>query len=557
MPTITLSKKGVLAAAGKALNDDELKDRISMLGTNLEKIEGDTIEVEIFPNRPDLLSQQGFFRAFATFLGTRHGLARYDVTASGEKVIIDKSVEKCRPYTACAIVKTLTIDEEKLKEIIILQEKLHVTFGRNRKRLAIGIYPCEHISFPVHFKGLKPDEIKFRPLEARNEMTGQQILEEHPKGKEYAHLVQGLDRYACFLDGKGKIMSLTPIINSHLTGKITEETKEVFIECSGFDLRILQECLAMIVTALADMGGKIFSLELEYPDKKIVTPDLTPRKMDADMNYINKLLGLHLTDHEFKKLFEKMGYGYEKGAVLVPAYRTDVLHQVDLAEDIAIAYGYEHIPETIPNVATAGKESDFEEFCRTLRVLLVGHGLLETKGYNLISKKTQTKKMLNEKEVITLSSCVSEEYDSLRVWVLPSMMEVLQRNRRYEFPQHLFEIGRVFAKKAGTETGVKEKVRLAVVLCGEREDYTAIRQVLDSVFAALDLEPQYRETEHSSFLDGRVARVKVGKEDVAYVGEIHPHVLENFGLTMPCAALELDLTTLFEIIKNREREPGV
>jgi len=546
MPTITISKKELLNTLGTPMRDEELKDRISMLGTDLEGIEGDNITVEIFPNRPDLLSQQGFGRALASFIGTKPGLRKYDVKPSGEKVIIDKSVSSCRPYTACAIVKKLQITDERLKEIIMIQEKLHVTFGRNRKRLAIGIYPCENISFPIHFKGFKPNEIKFRPLEAAGEMTAEEILTEHPKGKDYAQLLDGLDRYACFLDSKNNIMSLTPIINSHLTGKITDETTEVFIECSGFDFRLLQECLAMIVTALADMGGEIYSLELEYPDKKAVTPNLAPTTMNVDHAYINGLLGLSQTENEFQKLFEKMGYGYTKGKLSIPAYRTDILHQADLAEDIAIAYGYERIPETIPNVATAGKELSFETFCNSIRVLLAGHGLLEAKNYNLINRKSQTEKMNYAGDVVVLASCVSEEYDTLRSWVLPSLLETLERNKRRDYPQRLFEIGRVFLKDEAAETGVHEKVRLAIVLCGEDADYTKIRQLLDNLLALVGVQPEYKDASHASFLDGRVARVSVDGKKLAYIGEIAPDVLENFGLTMPVAAFELDLTSLHE-----------
>lgn len=556
MPTITLSKKGLLAAIGKKLSDEELRDRISMLGTDLEGINGDEISVEIFPNRPDLLSQQGFARAFASFLGVpgKTGLRRYDVKPSGKRCVVDKSVASCRPYTACAIVTGLKIDEERLREIIQIQEKLHVTFCRNRKRAAIGIYPCEHIAFPIHFKGLKPNEITFRPLEAGGEMTATQILEEHPKGKEFAHLLAGLERYGCFLDAKGNIMSLTPIINSHLTGKITERTSEVFIECSGFDQRILDECLAMVVTALADIGGTIQSVELDYPGRKIVSPGLAPTMMKADREYINRLIGLSLTEPELKTLLGRMGFGYEKGQALVPAYRTDILHPADLAEDVAIAFGYEKVPETVPSVATIGKESPSERFAQKLRELLVGHGLLECKNYNLINAVTQTTRMGAEGlRVVTLQNPFSLDYDTLRAWVLPSLLETLQRNKRHEYPQRVFEIGRVFSqakpdrKKA---TGVVEKTRLAVALCGEDADYTAIRQILDDLFAKIGLRATYADATHPSFIPGRVARVSVGKQDVAFIGELTPRVLANFELTMPAAAFELDLAALFEAVER-------
>jgi phenylalanyl-tRNA synthetase beta chain len=555
MPTITLSKKNLVTALGKKLSLNELKDRISMLGTDLEGIDGDEISVEIFPNRPDLLSQQGFNRALASFVGSKPGLRTYTVKPSGEKCIIHQSVAKCRPYTACAIIKGVKITEARLKEIIMIQEKLHVTFCRNRKKAAIGIYPLEHITFPIHFKGYKPEEIKFQPLERNWEMSASEILEEHPKGKEYAHLMEGLTRYACFEDATGKILSLTPIINSHVTGKISEKTKDVFVECSGFDLRIMQECLNMIVTALGDMGGSIYSLELEYPKMKVTTPKLEPTPMKVDRDYINKILGLTLSEKELKTTLEKMGYGYEKGMALIPAYRTDILHQADLAEDVAIGYGYENIPEVMPTVATIGDESPSEEFFEKVRRILVGHGLLEGKSFHLINHDAQTRKMQLEENAITVAHPVSLDYDSLRSWVIPSLIESLQRNRQHEYPQTLFEIGRVFRKaKEGekSDTGVVEQTRVGVVVCGEDADYTSIRQILDDLFAKLELKVSYAAQEHPSFIPGRAARVSVGKQGVAYIGELHPQVLKNFEIGMPVAAFELNLTVLKNNLEGEE-----
>lgn len=538
MPTITVSKKELLAQVGKKLTDAQLKERISMLGTDLEGIAGDEISVEIFPNRPDLLSLPGLARALRAFIGKQTGLVKYPVKASGESVLIDKSVLECRPYTSCAIVRGLTITEEKLKEIIQIQEKLHITFGRGRKRAAIGIYPLEHISFPIHFKGLKPRDIRFQPLEMRREMDGEEILELHPKGKEFAQLLEGLKRYACFLDGDNRVMSLTPIINSQHTGKISERTTEVFVECSGFDQRILDECLAIIVTALADMGGRVESLELKHPEGKHITPNLEPTRFAFNLDYCNKLLGLTLTEKEAVALLGKMGFGYEKKHVLVPAYRTDIMHQADLAEDLAIAYGYDKIPETIPAVATVANANPQNELCERLREILVGHGLLEVQNYNLIGQEAQANTGMRARPV-TVQHSLSTEYNTLRASLLPSLLETFARNRKHDYPQRLFELGKVFLRDPKSATGVREELRLAVALCGEHEDYTAIRQVLDSLFRAVGKTVTYKAAEHPSFLAGRAARA-----GTAVLGEIAPVVLERFGLEMPVATFELPVTAL-------------
>ena len=547
MPTIKLNKKIFEKLVGKKLPLDQLKDRISMLGTDLESIEGNEINVEIFPNRPDMLSEQGFARAFASFIGEKTGLRKYDVQHSGAKVIIDKSVADIRPCTACAIVRELSFTDEKIKEIIQIQEKLHITFGRNRKKAAIGVYPLEHIKTPITFFAEDPNKVKFQPLEFSKEITALQVLSQHPAGKEYGHLLEGMNKFSFFKDATGSILSMPPIINSNTTGKINEKTKEVFIECSGFDMDTLEKCLNMIVTALADMGGKVYSMELEYPDKKIVTPNLEPEEMEIDIGYINKCLGLQLSEKEIIRCLEKMGYGFNKGKVLVPAYRADVLHQVDLAEDVAIAYGYENFEHEIPQLSTIGKESGFAVFKNKINNILAGLGLIEVNTYHITSKNNQTSMMGLDIPLVELENVHNIEYSAMRAWVIPSIMEVLGNNKHNEYPQNLFNIGIVFKKDKSKETNVKEDTRLAVALCGEDSDFTKIKQVFDYLLKQIDCSYETAETEHPSFISGRVARIAVNSRNIAYIGEISPAILENFDLLMPVAAFELNLSELYEI----------
>lgn len=547
MPTITLNKKVFEGLVGKKLPLDKLKDRISMLGTDLESIEGNEIMVEIFPNRPDMLSEQGFARAFSSFIGVRTGLRKYNVKSSGEKVIIDSSVKDVRPYTACAIVRNLKFNDEKIKEVIQIQEKLHVTFGRNRKKAAIGIYPLEHIKLPITFFGEDPKKVKFQPLEFPKEIDGMQILSLHPAGRDYAHLLEGMKKFPFFKDADGKILSMPPIINSHDTGKISEKTSEVFIECSGFDFNTLEKCLNIIVTSLSEMGGTIYSMELNYPDKKIITPCLEPEEMKIDLDYINKRLGLELSEKEIKDYLEKMGYGYSNKKVLVPAYRADVLHQVDFVEDIAIAYGYENFDPEIPKVATIGEEDEFEIFRKKISEILAGLGLLEVNTYHITSQENQTTKMGVNMGLIQLENALTAEYSHMRAWIIPSLMEVFQGNKHNEYPQNIFDIGTIFKKDETAETNVTEHTRLAVGLCNESADFTKIKQVFDYLMRMAGFKYEFKDDEHPSFIPGRVARVSVKGKKIAYIGEISPRVLENFDMQMPVSAFELNLTELFEL----------
>ena len=542
MPTVTLNRREVEKLLGKKISVEQLKDRISMLGTDLESVTEEEIVVEIFPNRPDMLSEQGFARALSSFLGFRTGLRKYHAHPPEFQVIITPAVKEVRPFTACAIVKNIQLHEERVKEIIHLQEKLHVTYGRNRKKCALGIYPLEKITFPITYTADLPENIRFQPLETERTMNGREILAFHPKGKEYAHLLQGAKMYPYFHDARNEILSLPPIINSQQTGRVTEETKDLFIECSGFDFATLSTCLNIMVSALADQGGEIHQVEIVSGKEKKVTPHLIPRRMPLDLSYVNHRLGLELKELEAMTLLEKMGYGYDQGQVLIPPYRADILHQADLMEDLAIAYGYENFEEKIPNVATIGAEAEGEKFSRKLREIGAGLEFLEVKNVHLLTREELQEKMNRSAPVIPLKNALGE-HNHLRNSLLPSLLKNLAENQQNEYPQLLLEIGRIFTP--GTSpTGVQETEQLAFAVAHEKADFTEARQIAEVFLKALGLSSACTETQDSSFLPGRAAEIRVGKEKIGIVGEIHPQVLSNWGMVMPVVVGQLEIEKL-------------
>ena len=549
MPTIVLKKSVLEKVIGKKLPIDKLKDRISMLGTNLEKIESDEIHVEIFPNRPDLLSEQGFARAFSSFIGIKTGLREYKIKSSNCKVIVDKSVAM-RPYTACAILKNLKFNDERIREIIQMQEKLATTHGRKRKKSCYGIYPLQKINFPITYIAKDPKTIKFKPLGFKEDIPADKIEELHPTGKEYKQITESWTKYPFYIDCKGKVLSMLPYTNSDDLGKIDETTKDVFIECTGTDYQNVEIALNMFVTTLADMGGEIYSIEMIYPNKTSTTPNLNPSEMKIDINYVNKRLGLNLNEKEMIKYLASMGFGYKNGKALIPSYRADILHQVDLIEDIAIAYGYENFEEIIPKVATIAQEDEFEKFKKKIIYLLIGLNFLETNSYHLIPKTLQLNNMNIQSEVIPLVDPISIEYNTLRSWLLPSLLQILKENKHNEYPQNIFEIATVFLPDKQKATLVDEKQHLSIVLCNPEIDYTKIKQVIDYLLRMFSIEYTIKETAHPSFIPGRVAEVIVNKISLGFLGELHPTVLTNFTIDTPIAVCELDCNMLFELVSK-------
>jgi phenylalanyl-tRNA synthetase beta chain len=546
MASITFPRKQFEKNIGKL--DEKMQDKISMFGTPLEKFDNNEMEIEVFPNRPDLLSYHGFKRSFLAFLGKQRGLKEYKLNKPEKDYIVtvDSSVKDVRPYTACAIVKGLKFDDDKIKELIDIQEKLHLTIGRKRKKVAIGIYPLEKIKLPITFKALEPDKIKFIPLETEREMSGLQILQRHPTGREYSHLLAGKPKFPVFVDSANNILSMPPIINSQLTGKITNETTDVFVECSGADFYVLNKCLNIIVTNLAEMGGKIYQMELKYKEKKI-TPEFSTEKVKISLQNVNSLLGTNINEKKMKELLEKMGHDYSKGIVEIPPWRIDILHEVDLIEDIAIAYGYENFVPEMPRIGGIGKEDEKEIFKRKIAEIFTGLNMLEVSNYHLTNKEEQFRKMgIQEEGQIKIENSKTD-YNMLRKDLSHYLLKILAENVDTEYPQRIFEVGRIF-------NSLNEEEHLALAI--SPANFTELRQILEYFSRMLNLEIKFSEIDKipNYFIDGRTAEILLGEggrvagggKHIGFLGEIHPRVLKNWKIKMPVALFEINLEEVFK-----------
>ena len=523
-------------------------ERINMFGIQT-KLSEDFLEAEITANRPDLLSLQGFVRAVKAFLDKERGLKRYKIHEPEKnfRVRIESAVNTIRPYTTCAIVKNLKFNDENIKELVDIQEKIHTTLGRNRKKAAIGIYPLEKIKLPIIYTAKKPSDIKFIPLESNKEMNALEILQKHPTGREYAHLLEGLDKFPVFLDSTENILSLPPIINSHETGKITHETKEVFIECSGSSLDILNKILNIIVTAFADMGGKVYAMELDYEkEKKIITPDLNPEKIKISLENVNSLLGLQLKEKDIENLLPRMGYDYSKPWVKIPAWRVDILHEVDIIEDIAIAYGYDNLIAEIPRVSTIGEETKENKIQNKIAEILSGLGLLEISSYHLIKEEEARLFKIQDKIEVENSKT---EYKILRSNLLIPALRIFAENKDNEYPQRIFEIGSVFSKdtRKTLETGIIESNNL-LIACSPG-NFTELKQILDYLIKSLSIDYQIKESKTQGLIEGRTGSVLFNNKNIGYIGELHPNTLKDFNIKQPVTFIEISLSEFFKDLK--------
>ena len=285
------------------------------------------------------------------------------------------------------------------------------------------------------------------------------------------------------------------------------------------------------------MGGKVFQMEIQY-DKDIITPNLASEKIKLSLENVNKLLGLELKESDLSKLLPRMGMEYKNKFVSVPAWRSDILHEVDVIEDIAIAYGYDNFQPRVPNIFSISEETSESKTTRIIREILTGLGLTEISTYHLLKEKESF--LAKSERIDVLDS--KTEYKILRDSLFPSALRILSENKDKEYPQEVFEIGTVFENGA-TETGIREKTNLLIIL--SPANFTKMKQILSSLTLPLGIKHGIEESTHPQLIDGRTASITLG-EEIGYMGEIHPETLKAWSIKMPAAVIEICLDEIFE-----------
>lgn len=519
---------------------------------SVESVEGDLVKLEVKDtNRPDLWSAEGIAREIK--LRTRKpGLPAYRTFKSKVKVIVDSSVKDVRPFTTCAIVTELQMNQAGLSQMIQLQEKVASSYGAGRREVAIGVYDLKRITPPIRYTTVDPDGIRFVPLDLEEELTPREILHRHPKGREFGHLLGGARRYPMFVDSSGEVMSIPPIINSNFSGKVTEDTRRVFIECSGFSQDRLSGALNVLSTALAERGGSIGQVEVRYPGRAIVTPDLRPRRARLSLSRFRQISDLNVSVKEAYRLLEKSGYKVtrrknDRIEVMYPAHRQDIMHERDLMEDVLISYGYDLIKPERPRLPTVGELSDVERFSESVSSVMTGLGFQQVMSYVLTNEVNLFSKMnLSGQPVIELENPVSSSWTKFRNWLLPSVMEFLSHNTHADYPQRIFEVGDSILPDAKEETRAVDRRKLACAIAGADVGYQDISSALDALLYALGTRYELQAVSHPTFIQGRVADVIDQGKSIGVVGEIDPGVLEMWKLEVPASAFEIDLTYLME-----------
>ncbi|RJS94596.1 phenylalanine--tRNA ligase subunit beta [Candidatus Bathyarchaeota archaeon] len=557
MPTIELNREDFESLLGVHLPEDleELNEILAYVKGEVKGIDSEEIRIELKDsNRADIWSVEGLTRALRGFMGLETGLKRYEIAgSSGVEVYVNPKLKDIRPYIGCAVVKGVKLTDAAIRQIMRFQDKMDQTYGRNRRRTSIGLYEFDLVKPPLHFTVAKPRDVSFVPLEFTEELTLDEILEKHPKGREYGHIVRQFPVWPIFVDSENHVLSFPPIINSNDLGRITEETRNVLIEVTGTSYETVMDTLINVTVALADRGGKIYSAKIHYPyagATEDLTPNLDVETMILDVSYIQKVIGIKLNVSEIVDLLRKARYGVDeysekKIVIQVPCYRVDVLHPIDIVEDVAIAYDYNKIPDEWPQLATVGGLSDETAFRDSIREIMVGLGFQEVLTYIMSNPETLFTRMnLKPSRVVELENPKIISMTCLRNWLLPSLMELLSHNLHVDYPQRIFEVGYCVLHDEKQENKTRDIEKLACVNIHSNANFTEAKAQLDALLSNLGINYHLEEVKHESFIEGRVGEIVLGDRDAGIIGEIHPQVLQNWGLENPASAFEISVDEL-------------
>lgn len=544
MPVVSLPYKYLERLCGT--DRKTIIEHLPMIGSDIERILEDQVDVEFFPSRVDLYSTEGVARAMRGFLGLETGEEHYPVAPPSISFTVDENLKDVRPFIASAVIRDITLDEEAIISLMGVQEALHWVVGRGRAKVAIGVHDLDKVTPPFRYYGA-PLSRSFVPLDFDREMTLAEIMEVHPKGRDYSHIVADKPVMPLIEDANGNVLSFPPIINGELT-RVTAASKNLVLDVTGTDERAVQIALRVLCTALITAGGRCESVTVNGA----LMPDLSPAMRDIDVASCNKLLGTSFSADEIVEILKKMRYGAEKSgedkvSIRIPCYRADIMHEWDVYEDVAIGAGFSSLEAELPKTFATGCEHPVIALASAVRDICCGLGYLEVMPFTLSNEDIMYTRMQRQPDFRALRVLhpISEEQTLVRTDLLPLLLDLLRMNKRRELPQRIFHTGDVVLDMQTLQ-------KLALASAHPGADFSEAYATADALFRELGVSYTPAESSDPAFIPGRAADIMVHGKKVGVFGEIHPEALNGFDIDQPVAGIELDLYSLsvVEITKS-------
>jgi phenylalanyl-tRNA synthetase beta chain len=633
MPTLAVERDILFNHLGRSYTDEEFDELCFEFGVELDEVTSEREEatksvttklskaelsklssavvykIDVPANRYDLLCVEGLSRALKVFLGDLDA-PTYQVLPGNLTMTVQKqNVDQIRPLVVCAVLRDITFTQEIYDSFIDFQDQLHRNLCRNRSLVAIGTHDLDSITGPFVYDAREGTSITFCPLtHANQDFNARELLEFYETDasakhlKPYVGLIKESPVYPVIYDVNEIVLSLPPIINGDKS-KITLETKNVFIECTATDLTKANIVLDTVVAMFSEYCAIPYSVEsvqVKYQEngdivKEYTTPVMHTRKETATVDFCNSLIGINLTPEAMKDLCYKVQLGpaelLDNDTVLqvtVPPTRSDILHPVDIAEDIGIAYGYNNIVKRVPATNTVGGEFPLNKIGDLLRDEIGRAGYIEILTHGLCSIRDNfTALRRTETAAVSLSNPANVEYQVVRTTLLPGLLKTLQHNKSASFSNgfKIFEISDVVEVDlehvvAETVVGAKNRRKVCAVYAGPTSGFEVIHGLVDRIMTLTEVSPEEEYVKSSARADeekfrvsregwfytiaelpaddavagtyfpGRAAVVLLTSPNggtrvpIGTFGILHPEVLANFDIQYPASCMELDLESL-------------
>jgi len=600
MPTVLVKRDELFKQIGQTFTDEEFDDLCFEFGIELDDVtsekqmaEGEKknstsntenlstevlYRIEVAANRYDLLCVEGIALALKIFLKkmTFPIIKPLNKLPEEERqLIVEPSVDLVRPIGLAAILTNMTFTDDSLRGFMDLQDKLHNNICRGRKYVSIGTHDLDTVKGPFYYRALKPNEFKFVPLNRTQEVDGNgmmQILKEDPKLSKYLYLIEDKEVYPLMMDSNGVILSVPPIINGMHT-KMTINTKNVLIDITGLDYT---KCVIVLKILIA-MFSKYCSEPFTVEQVKVTTtkngesklyPDCEPRKFVTNIDYLKQTSGIPktVTTDEIVDLLAKMELSSKQLnekelEVNAPITRSDILHQCDIAEDLAIAYGYNKIEKLNVNTLCHGKPQPYNKLSDLFRNEMAYNGYVEFLNMALLSKKDMFNNLLEENEdekTAKISYSKTKEFEYVRNSLIPGILKSIEANKAQQLPYKIFELADCVEINDENEVGAMNKRKLCFAYSNNTSGLEIIQGMVDKLMKKIDLsfnEKNVKKTyvikpsNNKIFFEDRQAEIFIldGKK-IGIYGIVHPKVLKNFGIKTPVSLCEIDIQDIMDLI---------
>ena len=604
MPTVTVNRAALFKAIGKEFTDEEFEDLCFEFGIELDEVTSEQqlfeneqqksgahlsnevlYKIEVAANRYDLLCLEGLALALKVFLNKEPMpvFKPLNVLPENERqLIVEPSVEEVRPIGLAAILRGINFTNDTLKGFMELQDKLHNNICRGRKLVSMGTHDLDTIKGPVYYRALPKKEIKFIPLNRTEEVDGDglmNLLKDDPKLGKYLYLLDGFDKYPVMMDSNNVIMSLPPIINSQHT-KMTLDTHNVFIDITGLDYTKCEIVLNTLVAMFSVYCKDPFTVE----EVKVVTtknneanlyPNLKPRVFKADVEYLRTISGIHdIVPEEILKCLKKMELdgkilNEKEIEVTAPITRSDVLHQCDIAEDLAISYGYNNITKKITPTNCYGRQQPYNKLADLFRHEMAMGGYVEFLTMALLSEKDLYTNMLKKPDDLSAkifySSC--KEFEYMRSSLIPGILKSVEANKANQLPYRIFEISDVVIIDKNNEVGAANRRKLCFAYANTVSSMEIVQGMVDLLMKKIglvfqekdDVKKRYtiKPSNDPAFFEDRQAEIIIQDNiKIGIYGIIHPKVLKNFNIKNPVTLCDIDLQTIMDLILKGELLEG-